>query len=251
MNLAIIIPALNEEGSIAGTLARLPAGLAQQIIVVDNGSTDRTAMVARAAGVEVVHEPRRGYGQACLTGLAHLRRDIDAVAILDADGSDDSSRLPEFVQLIESRAADFVVSARTLGDARRHLSPQQRFGNWLACWLMRLAVGHRYRDCGPMRVLRRDALDRLQMRDTTWGWNVEMQMKAARAGLKIREVPVTYGARAAGQSKISGSVIGTVRAGVKIVVTIGSLAWQIYVGRLCGSALPDAAPSRSGRPTTS
>jgi glycosyltransferase involved in cell wall biosynthesis len=225
VKLAIIIPALNEEGSVAATIQRIPAGLARQIIVVDNGSTDATAERARAAGATVVTEPRRGYGQACLTGLAHLHDDIDAVAILDADGADDSSRLPEMVQFIESGAADFVLSARVLDDAHRYLSPQQRFGNWLACVLMGLVVGHRYRDCGPMRVIRRDSLERLRMHDPTWGWNVEMQMKAARQGLRIREVPVTYGARTAGKSKISGSLVGTVRAGVKIIATIARHAW--------------------------
>jgi glycosyltransferase involved in cell wall biosynthesis len=227
MNLAIILPARNEEDCIAGTLLRIPAGLAGQIIVVDNGSTDRTADRARqAGGVEVVAEPRRGYGRACLTGLARLRDEIDAVAVLDADGADDSRNLTAMLALIGQGEADLVLSARRLGDARDNLSVPQRFGNWLACTLIRWLWGYRYSDLGPMRVIRRDALQRLEMTDPTWGWNVEMQVKAIERGLRIREVPVTYGKRVAGRSKISGSVTGTVRAGAKILGTIGRLWWS-------------------------
>jgi glycosyltransferase involved in cell wall biosynthesis len=220
MKLAIIMPALNEAGCIADTLRSIPAGLASQIIVADNGSTDATADMARQRGVTVVTEPRRGYGQACLAGFTQLADDIELVAILDADGADDPSQLVTMKQLIENGDADFVLGARLLGDSRRHLSPQQRFGNWLACRLMRLATGHSYRDCGPMRMLRRSALDKLQMQDPTWGWNVEMQMKAVWHRLRIRELPVEYKARAAGKSKISGSLVGSVRAGAKIITII-------------------------------
>ena len=215
MNLAIIIPALNEAGSIAHVIQRIPAGLAQQIIVVDNGSTDGTAGVAAHAGALVVLEPRRGYGQACLTGLAHLRDEIDTIAFLDADGSDDPRILPQLLG-----DADFVVSARTLGLAKENLSPQQRFGNWLACFLIRLLWHYEYRDLGPLRVIRREALERLEMRDPTWGWNVEMQIKAVTHGLRIRQVDVPYGHRIAGKSKISGTISGTIRAGWKILTTI-------------------------------
>lgn len=220
------MPALNEAGCIVETLQRIPCALQAQVIVVDNGSTDETAALARASGVTVVQEPRRGYGQACLTGLAQLAPEIEAVAIVDADGSDDTTRLPEMLSVIERGEADFVLSARVLDDARRHLSPQQRFGNWLACWLIALLWGHRYRDMGPMRVLHRAALARLDMRDTTWGWNVEMQIKAIERGLRIVEVPVRYGERRAGKSKISGSLPGTLRAGSKILVTIGRYWWR-------------------------
>ena len=220
MNLAIIIPALNEEDCIASTLGRIPQDLARQIIVVDNGSSDQTAARARRAGAAVVFEPHRGYGHACLAGLAKLGETIDTVAFLDADGSDDPKTLANMLELIESGDAAFILSARVLGDAKKHLSPPQRFGNWISCFLIHLIWCHRFVDCGPMRMIRRDALEQLQMTDTTWGWNVEMQIKAARNSLKVIEIPVTYGQRTAGKSKISGNIIGTVRAGIKILATI-------------------------------
>jgi glycosyltransferase involved in cell wall biosynthesis len=241
MKLAIIMPALNEEACIASTLNAIPAGVAAQIVVVDNGSSDCTAEMARRCGASVVSEPRRGYGRACLTGLAHLRDDIEAVAILDADGADDASNLPHMLALIKRGTADFVTTARVLGTAHRYLSLQQRLGNWLACQLMWLATGHRYRDCGPMRAIRRDALARLQMSDPTWGWNVEMQMKAVWRGLRIRELPVEYRARLAGQSKISGSLIGSLRAGARIIITIARL-WSARPG--CLSCATCATPSK-------
>lgn len=224
MKLALIIPALNEEGNVARTMSRLPAGLASQLIVVDNGSTDATADRACEAGAEVVREPRRGYGQACLAGLAVLRPDIVAVGILDADGSDDASKLPGMLALIEKDEADMVLTARVLGDAVLHLTPQQRFGNWLACWLIRVGWGYRYRDMGPMRIIRRSSFERLRMQDTTWGWNVEMQIKAVEQRLRIVEIPVVYGQRHSGESKISGNLVGTIRAGTKILATIGRYA---------------------------
>ena len=249
MSVAIIIPALNEAGSIGHVLQRIPAELRAQIIVVDNGSTDGTAAVATHAGAQVIFEPRRGYGQACLTGLANLRDDIDTVAFLDADGSDDPQLLlkllaphpdplprgeresgllsPEGERIkVRGLDVDFIVTARTLGLAKENLSPQQRFGNWLACFLIRVLWGYRYRDLGPLRVLRREALERLEMRDTTWGWNVEMQIKAIERGLRIRQVDVPYGHRIAGQSKISGTLVGTVRAGWKILWIIAKLRFR-------------------------
>lgn len=223
MNLAVIIPARNEVGCITAVLQRIPPGLAQQIIVVDNGSTDATAALALKSGAEVFSEPRRGYGQACLTGLAHLRDDIDVVGFLDADGSDDPRNLLTLLAPIAAGAADFVVSARTLGLAQQNLSPQQRFGNRLACFLIQLLWRHRYTDLGPLRVIRRDALEKLGMSDSTWGWTVEMQIKAAQRGLRIRQIDVAYGHRIAGHSKISGTVLGSIRAGYKILATIGLL----------------------------
>lgn len=217
MKLAIIIPARNEAGSIGHVIQRIPASLAAQIIVADNGSTDGTAAIATHAGAEVAFEPRAGYGYACLAGLAHLRDDIDTIAILDADGSDDPQLLLKLLPLDD---ADFLVTVRSLGLAKQNLSPQQRFGNWLACFLIRWLWGYRYRDLGPLRAIRRDALERLQMRDTTWGWNVEMQIKAVEHGLRIRQVDIPYGHRIAGKSKISGTITGTIRAGWKILTTI-------------------------------
>jgi glycosyltransferase involved in cell wall biosynthesis len=239
VNLAVIIPARNEAGCIGAVLARIPAELARQVIVVDNGSTDATAAVALKHGAEVVGEPRRGYGQACLTGLSRLREEIDVVGFLDADGSDDPRNLRALLAPIAAGEADLVVSARRLGLARENLSPQQKFGNWLACWLIRALWAHRYTDLGPLRVIRRDALQRLGMRDTTWGWTVEMQIKAVQAGLRIRQLDVAYGHRIAGRSKISGSLTGTVRAGVKILWTIGRHA--------VGASRPPAHAQRARR----
>jgi len=221
MKVAVIIPALNEQDCIAATIRRLPAGFAAQIIVADNGSTDATAERARQAGAEVVSEPRRGYGQACLTGLAQLRPDIEAVAFLDADGSDDPAELSRLLEPIVAGEADLVIGSRTRGDASRHLTPQQRFGNALACGLIRLGWGYRYADLGPLRVIRREGLEKLQMTDQTWGWTVEMQIKAVQAGLRIQEIPVPYQPRVAGKSKIAGTLTGSVRAGTKILSTIG------------------------------
>ena len=170
MKLGLVIPAYNEAGCIAEVLREIPAGLASQIIVVDNGSTDETAALARACGAEVVREERRGYGQARFVGTTHLHDDIEAIGFLDADGSDDPRQLPQLLLPIERGEADLVVSARTLGDAQEKLTVQQRFGNRLAVGLIHLLWGHRYTDLGPMRVVRRDALERLDLRERTWGW---------------------------------------------------------------------------------
>ncbi len=228
MKLALIIPARDEQDSITRVLESIPAGLAQQVIVVDNGSRDETAARARLAGAEVVSEPRRGYGQACLAGLARLRSDTDVVGFLDADGSDTAAELSRLCEPIRHGEADFVLSARVLADARANLTLPQRFGNRLACFLIRLLWRHRYTDLGPMRVIRRDCLDRLRMTDTTWGWTVEMQIKAVQHGLRICQLSVPYGRRLAGRSKISGTVLGTFRAGGKILITIGRLCFTTH-----------------------
>lgn len=211
----VVIPALNEERSLPLVLAELPPVGA--IIVVDNGSTDRTAEVARAAGVHVVHEPRRGYGSACLAGIAKAETlGTTVLVILDADHSDHADELPLLVDPVLGGQADLVVGDRTALAEPDSLFPQQRYGNALATRLIGLTTGHRYRDMGPFRAVRMDALRRLEMGDPTWGWNVEMQMKAALRGLRIQEVPVHYRKRV-GYSKISGSVRGAARAGVKIL----------------------------------
>ncbi len=227
---ALIIPALDEEQSIAATLDELARAavpdrfvghVLAQVIVVDNGSVDRTAEVARRHGAQVVVEPRRGYGQACLAGLAAVRPDAGIVVFMDADGSDDPADLARLLEPIERGRADLVIGSRILGECEAHsLTLQQRLGNQLATHLLRMFHGARYTDLGPFRAIRRNALVRLTMRDTNFGWTIEMQLKALRAGLRVQEVPVSYRRRRAGRSKVSGSLRGGLLAGAKILWTI-------------------------------
>ena len=218
---ALIIPALDEEETIGTTLDSLPSHALAQVIVVDNGSADRTAEIARAHGAQVVAELRRGYGQACLAGLAALAPEIDVVAFMDADGSDDPSDLARLLEPIARGQAQLVIGSRVLGVREADsLTPQQRFGNRLATYLLRLFYGARYTDLGPFRAIRRDALERLGMRDTNFGWTVEMQVKALRAGVRVKEVPVRCRRRRGGRSKVSGSLRGSLAAGAKILWTI-------------------------------
>jgi glycosyltransferase involved in cell wall biosynthesis len=225
--IAFIIPALNEEAALALMLDGLRAALDAaacadaDVVVVDNGSRDATATVARKHGARVVSELRRGYGQACLSGIAALSGDTQIVAFLDADGSDDPEDLVRLLAPVRDGAADLVLGSRTIAARTAGaFTPQQAFGNWLATGLMRLLFGARFTDLGPFRVIRREALERLQMRDTNFGWTIEMQIKAHRAGLRVLEVPVNYRKRIAGESKISGTFLGTLRAGWKILWTI-------------------------------
>ena len=231
LRLDAIIPALDEEESLPFVLlatlaARIEAaagGRVARIIVVDNGSTDRTAEVARAAGAIVVREPERGYGAACLAGIAWLAAHDppDAVVFLDGDGADDPADLPGLVAPIAAGAAELVIGSRTLGGADRgSLTPQQLVGNAIAVAFIRLAYGGRCTDLGPLRAIRWDALGRLGMSDKNYGWTVEMQVKAMRHGQRVVEVPVRYRRRIAGRSKVSGTVAGTIGAGWKILATI-------------------------------
>ena len=218
---------MNEAESIGRVLEQIPNGLFSQVIVVDNGSEDRTADVARAAGAWVVPEPRRGYGQACLAGLDQLRPEIVAVAFMDADLSDDPADLARVVQLFNEGRWDLVLGSRVLGHPQPgSLTPLQRFGNWLSTLLIRWLWLTPFTDLGPMRMVSRRALDRLRLQDQDFGWNVEMQAKAARLRLRMREIPVCYRRRASGRSKISGTLIGSVRAGLKIIWTIYH-CWRI------------------------
>jgi len=218
--IALILPARNEELSLPGVLSAVPTVI-DRIIVVDNGSTDRTSTVAGAHGAEVASEPVPGYGRACLAGIARLDDDPpDIVAFVDADGSDDLGKLPDVLSPIATDEAEFVLTRR-IPVNRLALTPQQRFGGWLATGLIRLFWGYRYTDLGPMRALSWPALQQLGMRDTDFGWTVEMQIKAVREQLRIREIPVPYRARVAGESKISRTVTGTFRAGMKILRVIG------------------------------
>ncbi len=217
---ALLIPALNEEASLGHVLSNLPEGVFSQIVVVDNGSTDRTAEVARALGATVVREPRRGYGRACLAGLAALEANTDTVVFMDADSSDVPEEAGRLLEPIVSGSADLVIGSRVLGQAEPGaLAPHQRFGNRLATSLVAWLYGFRYTDLGPFRAIRADRLRQLGMRDCDFGWTVEMQVRALRCGLRVGEVPVSY-RRRIGTSKISGNLRASLAAGWKIIATI-------------------------------
>jgi glycosyltransferase involved in cell wall biosynthesis len=221
--IALILPAKDEELSLPDVLSAVPS-VVDRIIVVDNGSSDRTSTVAVSYGAEVVSEPVAGYGRACLAGIARLDEDPpDIVAFVDADGSDDLGQLPGILLPIVNGGADFVLTRRIPAN-HLALTPQQRFGGWLATGLIRLFWGYRYTDLGPMRALSWPALKRLGMQDPDFGWTVEMQISAVREQLRIREIPVPYRPRIAGESKISRTVTGTFRAGMKILWVIGRQA---------------------------
>ncbi len=214
---AVIIPALNEAATIGDVVLRTPSW-ADRIVVVDNGSEDQTVARARDAGANVVTENRRGYGAACLRGLASAP-DADIYVFIDADLSDDPGRMADLVDPIADEGVDFVIGARSSAEPGA-LTFAQRFGNWLACCLMSAFWRCSFTDLGPFRAISASALRRLDMRDRTWGWTVEMQVKAVRHRLVTREVPVAYRRRAAGRSKISGTILGSVRAGSKILFVI-------------------------------
>ncbi len=222
LRVGVIIPTRNEALALPSVLPAIPSWVAE-VIVVDNASTDGTPELARRLGARVVSEPRRGYGRACLAGIAALSPDVDTVLFMDGDASDRPEDMVRLLAPIAAGEAELVIGARTLGVEPGALTPQQRFGNALACRLIRLIWGVRYTDLGPFRAIRRAALVRLGMRDETWGWTVEMQVRAARLGLRVQELPVGY-RRRIGISKISGTLLGTIRAGWKILWVIGAEA---------------------------
>ena len=219
--LHIIMPVLNEAAALRVLLPELPSALRAATVVVDNGSTDASAAVAAQHGARVVHEKERGYGAACMAGIAALRAaDADIVLFMDGDASDDVADIPRVLEPLLTNAADLVIGSRVLGARDRGaLAVHARFGNWLAAGLIYHKTGMRYTDLGPLRALRYDTLRSLDMQDRNFGWTVEMQMKAARQRLRVCEVPVHYRKRV-GRSKISGTVSGSVRAGITILQTI-------------------------------
>jgi hypothetical protein len=234
LRVAAVIPVFNEQDALPLVLAAIPADVAARVVVCDNGSTDRSLDAARAHGsVEVVREPRRGYGSACLAGLAHLRRTgpPDVVVFLDGDFSDHPEEMSALLAPIGRGEADFVVGSRRLGKAEPGaVLWQARAGNALATLLIRALTGVPYTDLGPFRAIRWASLERLGMEDRDFGWTCEMQMKAIAAGLRIAEVPVSY-RRRVGVSKIAGTAVGTIRAGFKILFRVFRHAGAARRGR--------------------
>ncbi|MEQ1616078.1 MAG: glycosyltransferase family 2 protein [Hyphomicrobiaceae bacterium] len=217
--IGVVIPALNEAAAIGRVIAEIPDWV-DHIVVADNGSSDGTGDVARSAGATVIVQSERGYGAACLAGIAALNA-IDIVVFVDGDYSDHPADMADLVDPIANGRADFVLASRALGEREAgSLAPQQQFGNWLATTLIRLIWGERYSDLGPFRAISSPALAALAMADRNFGWTVEMQIKAAEQRLRIIEVPARY-RRRIGVSKVSGTISGSVKAGVKILYIIG------------------------------
>ncbi len=217
----VIIPAYNEEQSIGKVLRAIPKKRVAEIIVVDNNSSDNTYEEARKNGATVLREPRQGYGYACLKAIDYIARNFDRetdiIVFLDADFSDYPEELPQVAAPVIQQDYDMVIGSRALGNKEKgSMTPQQVFGNWLATTLIRWFYGFRYTDLGPFRAIKWEALKMLEMQDKTYGWTVEMQLKAVKKGLKITEVPVNYKKRI-GESKVSGTVKGTIGAGYKIL----------------------------------
>ncbi|HET7711130.1 MAG TPA: glycosyltransferase family 2 protein [Thermoanaerobaculia bacterium] len=218
--IALIIPALDEEDAIGSLLQAVDRRLVRDVIVGDNASRDATAEKARSVGASVVHVAQSGYGAACAGALTALAGDVDLVVFMDADGSDDPAEIELLVRPIVEGRADLVIGSRSLGEVEAGaLTPQQRFGNKLATFLIARLHGHRYTDLGPFRAIRRELLDSLGMTDRKYGWTAEMQIRSLQAGARVLEVPVRY-RRRIGRSKISGTVSGVVKAGFWIVYTI-------------------------------
>jgi glycosyltransferase involved in cell wall biosynthesis len=224
----VIIPAYNEEKSISLVLQDIPKELVREVIVCNNNSTDRTAEVARKQGATVVDQPRKGYGSACLKGMAYIaakprEEQPDIIVFLDGDYSDHPEEMPDLVKPILEDDMDMVIGSRALGNMERGaMMPQQIFGNWLATNLIRLFYNYNFTDLGPFRAIRWDRLLEIDMQDPDFGWTVEMQVKAAKYKLNCTEVPVRY-RRRVGVSKVSGTIRGTVLAGHKILWTIFKL----------------------------
>ena len=220
-SVSVIIPVLNEESSIAKVIADLPSNdYKLNIIVCDNGSTDKTPELAKEAGARVVFEPKRGYGAACLRALQEVSEVTDIIVFIDGDYSDHPQEMSKVLAPILLGEADFVIGSRMLGSREKGaLLPQARFGNWLATFLIRIFWGGEQTDLGPFRAIRKKKLDELKMEDQNFGWTVEMQIRALKKNLRIVEVPVSYRKRI-GKSKISGTIKGSFLAGSIILRTI-------------------------------
>ena len=219
----VIIPAFNEQNGVGQVVNDIPDELVDEVIVVNNASTDQTEKVAGKAGATVLREPQKGYGRACLKGIAYLKSSEtspDIVVFIDADYSDYPEEMVQLVQPIIHNDYDLVIGSRALGKRQKGaMTPQQIFGNWLATSLLRIFYNVKFTDLGPFRAIKYEKLLALNMQDQTYGWTVEMQLKAAKMGLRCTEVPVSYRPRV-GFSKISGTIKGTIMAGYKIIWTI-------------------------------
>jgi glycosyltransferase involved in cell wall biosynthesis len=222
MFVSVVIPVLNEEEPIVGVVREcLATNIPREVIVADNGSTDRTAERAREAGARVVSQPHRGYGRACAAGVDAVSPQCDIVVFLDGDGSDCAELMERLIEPIATGTHDFVIGSRTRGEREPgSMNFQQVFAGRAAGALLRLLYGVTFTDMSPFRAIRRDALARLGMKEESYGWNLEMQMRAARSGLRILEVPVNHRCRTGGESKVSGTLRGTFVAGVRILATL-------------------------------
>ncbi len=261
MKTIIIIPALNEQESIRHVLAEIPAPYGQNVLVVDNGSLDLTPNIARGAGAKVISAPERGYGAACLAGIAEAKATInpDVFIFLDADYSDFPQDLDLLMKKLISDNLDVVIGSRTKRAEAGALLPQAKFGNWLATTLLWFRFGYRFTDLGPFRVIRKNALEEIQMCDRNYGWTMEMQIKALRQKLRIGEVPVRYRERI-GASKITGTFKGTIAAGYKILWTLfryslpfyprpkqQQIEYEVFDGAKIGSRILGVEPAIRGK----
>jgi glycosyltransferase involved in cell wall biosynthesis len=241
-HVTVIIPCLNEEEPIADAVREVLAEKVDRVIVVDNGSTDATASRARDAGAHVVCEPGRGYGRACAAGFAAIGPQADIVCFLDGDGSDVPSFLPEIVGPIAAGEADFVMGSRLRGTREAgSMTPQQIVAGWMSGILLRLAYGVRFTDMSPFRALRLDKLRALGMREQTFGWNLEMQMRVAAAGWRLREIPVDHRCRRGGVSKVSGNLAAGMKAAWVIARTFLRLAASLRTAYRPKPAAQEAA----------
>jgi glycosyltransferase involved in cell wall biosynthesis len=226
--IAAIVPVLDEEGAIGPVVTAIPRDWIDEVIVVDGGSRDRTVAVASAAGARVLVENERGYGRACARGAAAaVEGGAEILVFLDGDGSDQPGVIPSLVQPILDRKFDFVIGSRSRGVREKgSMGAHQALAGYVIGAAVGLVYGTRYTDMCAFRAIRADALARLGMREMTFGWNLEMQMRAARGGLRILELPVPYGRRLAGHSKVAGTLRGSLKAGIRILATIARVACE-------------------------
>jgi glycosyltransferase involved in cell wall biosynthesis len=225
LGVALVIPTLNEAESIGAVVREIPRDVVQEIIIADGGSRDGTGLIAEAAGARVIVPAGRGYGRACFEGAAAAGAECTIIAFMDGDGADRGDLIAELIEPIRAGSHDFVIASRTRGTREPgSMSWHQLLSGYLAGWGIGLLYGQRYTDMCAYRAIRRDCLARLDMREMTYGWNIEMQMKAARAGLRILEIPMPYRCRSGGSSKVAGSLKGSIKAGYRIVATFFRVA---------------------------